>query len=419
MSLGTGTEPCHLVLFLLLLGLASSSASSPGAELMPFPPVEKLLNPDSPPKTFWLELILWSLFSTCTLPDCRYCHLDNADNIFLRNDTGNLAINDTPPDAHHVKPQGTTSTGSGLGVLATRGDFQQSIHHRTSMNYNRILESPGQYETDLAIQERQPNQAYRHGPRFESMHIPSFSPVGTYFYASSLDSLQNYMLPTAPYIEVPFQEDQGSSTVKINAPSREQCIILSDSHPAPAEQHQERQPQSHRKDSWFKCRFKSCRNRNAERSDNFRNHLKMNHAKELRNGLKVEPDKIPSGMRLTKIINSFKRGDARLWRLRRRRILGFAVLEKFLGAIESDKLEGTTGAGRTGTSGICLQLQGSDNNSGIRFAFDLFSCSSTTCFWHHGHVLNSSKATTDSDRMYGHGIREVIHPARCYIIKTN
>ncbi|KAF8460065.1 hypothetical protein BDZ91DRAFT_799272 [Kalaharituber pfeilii] len=185
----------------------------------------------------------------------------------------------------------------------------------SSLSYVTISESyiPYRHNMEPPIQE-DPVSGMR--ADFEqAMTLQERDPYGTSF--GTRESLGPVMSEVVNQLPQPDQFPgchSSSSENVLNSTNRVYASSLGAPR-APLRQYKERRHQSQRKESWFKCRFKSCSNRKAERSDNFRNHLKMNHAKELRNGLKVEPDKIPSGMRLTKIINCFKRDHADLWRV--------------------------------------------------------------------------------------------------------
>ncbi|KAF8460070.1 hypothetical protein BDZ91DRAFT_432512 [Kalaharituber pfeilii] len=254
----------------------------------------------------------------CRWMDCNYL-LDNTPTL--------------PQNSHHALSQSTTDIGlANVGVGPAERDFQYrqsldlqaTVIHDTSVPF---VKPPGSFEVGIAIQTPQPDQVCGIDPRFSLMDNPHY--VDT-TYTLGLGSSQNFVPPIVSFgqpIELPAQGDQESSIRIMNLPSHQPSTITLDNPPAPAGQHRKRVSQSQRKDSWFKCRFQSCSNRNAERSDNFRKHLKMNHKTALRNCLGLEPYEIPSGMELTEIINSFNLGDASLWRVDPPRTLAWKLKE--------------------------------------------------------------------------------------------
>ncbi|KAF8460061.1 hypothetical protein BDZ91DRAFT_740170 [Kalaharituber pfeilii] len=206
-------------------------------------------------------------------------------------------------------------------VPMSQSDYSQLVDAQAIANINqgistKALEPPGLYEREIVVQPtRQASQDYGYDPTSSLIDIPNFIVDTTNTPVPGLGSPQNFVPTIIPYRY--NMESQGSSTTMhmINFSSCQPSAIVSGWHEKPAEQNQEKGLHSERKDGWFKCRFESCSMRKAERSDNFRKHLKTNHKTELRNCLGCEPHELRSDMGLVEIINYFGLGDASMWRV--------------------------------------------------------------------------------------------------------
>ncbi|KAF8460063.1 hypothetical protein BDZ91DRAFT_799270 [Kalaharituber pfeilii] len=198
-----------------------------------------------------------------------------------------------------------------LNGIYTPGLGSRHNHMPAIVPYWQNIESPIQRDPELGAQQTQEDFQQSIAPHESSNYVTgigNFESPRPFVGGVVNQILQPYQLP-AYYSS--FPEKILNSRNGIHTPG---ACLGSSPPPPPAGHHQERRPQSRRKDSWYKCRFKSCTTRNAERSDNLRKHLKMDHAKELYDALGLNPNEIPHTMKLTKIINSLNQGDANLWR---------------------------------------------------------------------------------------------------------